>query len=72
MLDETGYRKILVEADDAESDARLGNLEELIGAIADYEEEAEQSDEPATLAGSSSASRSRPPSTRSRTRPRSR
>jgi DNA helicase-2/ATP-dependent DNA helicase PcrA len=51
VLDETGYRRMLVEADDAESDARLGNLEELVGAIADYEEEAEQSDEPATLSG---------------------
>ena len=51
VLDETGYRKVLVAADDAESDARLGNLEELIGAIADYEEEAEGSDEPATLSG---------------------
>jgi DNA helicase-2/ATP-dependent DNA helicase PcrA len=51
VLDETGYRKMLVEADDAESDARLGNLEELVGAIADYEEESEQSGEPATLGG---------------------
>jgi DNA helicase-2/ATP-dependent DNA helicase PcrA len=51
VLDETGYRKMLVEADDAESDARLGNLEELVGAIADYEDEAAESDEPATLAG---------------------
>jgi DNA helicase-2/ATP-dependent DNA helicase PcrA len=51
VLDETGYRKILVEADDAESDARLGNLEELVGAIADYEEDAEQTGEPATLGG---------------------
>jgi DNA helicase II / ATP-dependent DNA helicase PcrA len=51
VLDETGYRKVLVAADDAESDARLGNLEELIGAIADYEEEAEGTDEPATLSG---------------------
>jgi DNA helicase-2/ATP-dependent DNA helicase PcrA len=42
---------VLVEADDAESDARLGNLEELVGAIADYEEEAEEGDEPATLSG---------------------
>jgi DNA helicase-2/ATP-dependent DNA helicase PcrA len=51
VLDETGYRKLLVDADDAESDARLGNLEELVGAIADYEDEASESDEPATLAG---------------------
>ncbi|HEX6275949.1 MAG TPA: UvrD-helicase domain-containing protein [Polyangiaceae bacterium] len=51
VLDETGYRKLLVEADDAESDARLGNLEELVGAIADYEDEASESDEPATLGG---------------------
>ena len=51
VLDETGYRKMLVEADDAESDARLGNLEELVGAISDYEDEAEGSDEPASLTG---------------------
>jgi DNA helicase-2/ATP-dependent DNA helicase PcrA len=51
VLDETGYRKMLVAADDAESDARLGNLEELVGAIADYEEDSEESGEPATLVG---------------------
>ncbi|HEY3499325.1 MAG TPA: UvrD-helicase domain-containing protein [Polyangiaceae bacterium] len=51
VLEETGYKKTLVEADDAEADARLGNLEELIGAISDYEEETTEQGEPATLAG---------------------
>ncbi|HEX6764366.1 MAG TPA: 3'-5' exonuclease, partial [Polyangiaceae bacterium] len=51
VLDETGYRKMLVDADDAESDARLGNLEEVVGAIADYEEDAEHTGEAATLSG---------------------
>jgi DNA helicase-2/ATP-dependent DNA helicase PcrA len=51
VLEETGYKKLLVDADDAESDARLGNLEELIGAIGDYEEETAEQGEAATLAG---------------------
>jgi DNA helicase II / ATP-dependent DNA helicase PcrA len=49
VLRETGYEKMLSDADDAESDARLGNLEELVGAISDYEEEIVQNGEEPTL-----------------------
>jgi DNA helicase II / ATP-dependent DNA helicase PcrA len=41
ILDESGYRKMLDADDSAESDARLQNLEELIGSLKEYEEEAE-------------------------------
>ncbi len=51
VLEDSGYKKLLVEADDAESDARLGNLEELIGAIQEYEEETEEQGEVPTLVG---------------------
>jgi len=51
VLDESGYKELLVKADDAESDARLGNLEELIGALRDYEEETEEQGEQPTLVG---------------------
>ncbi|HVJ17489.1 MAG TPA: UvrD-helicase domain-containing protein [Polyangiaceae bacterium] len=51
VLDETGYRKLLTEADDAENDARLGNLEELVGSISEYEEEIEDSGDTPTLSG---------------------
>ncbi|MFZ5890974.1 MAG: ATP-dependent helicase [Myxococcota bacterium] len=40
-LEQSGYEKVLRAEDTAEADARLGNLEELVGAIQDYEEEAE-------------------------------
>ena len=50
VLETTGYERMLKEADDAESDARLGNLEELVGAIKDYEAEViEQGEEPTLL-----------------------
>ncbi len=50
VLERSGYKKMLVDADDAESDARLGNLEEVVGAIADYEEDAaEQGEEPSLV-----------------------
>jgi DNA helicase-2/ATP-dependent DNA helicase PcrA len=51
ILERTGYKQQLVAADDAESDARLGNLEELVGAIADYEADCEEQGEQATLSG---------------------
>ena len=35
----TGYRELLRKEDTAESDARLGNLEELVGSLQDYETE---------------------------------
>ncbi len=41
VLQASGYEKTLREEDSAEADARLGNLEELVGAIQDYEDEAE-------------------------------
>jgi DNA helicase-2/ATP-dependent DNA helicase PcrA len=51
ILERTGYKQQLVAADDAESDARLGNLEELVGAIADYEADCEEQGEEASLSG---------------------
>ncbi|HSU39743.1 MAG TPA: UvrD-helicase domain-containing protein, partial [Polyangiaceae bacterium] len=51
ILERTGYKQLLVAADDAESDARLGNLEEVVGAIADYESDCEEQGEVATLGG---------------------
>jgi len=53
VLEATGYRDILVKDDTAESDARLGNLEEMVGSIKEYEEELAQSgrEEEATLEG---------------------
>jgi DNA helicase II / ATP-dependent DNA helicase PcrA len=39
ILELTGYRELLRNEDTAESDARLGNLEELVGSIQDYETE---------------------------------
>src|SRR5450432_4257231 len=43
VLEATGYRDILVKDDTAESDARLGNLEEMVGSISEYEAELAQS-----------------------------
>ncbi len=51
VLERTGYKQLLVDADDAESDARLGNLEELVGAIADYESDCEEQGEEPSLGG---------------------
>ncbi len=51
ILEVTGYRELLRKEDSAESDARLGNLEELVGSIQDYEEEASEHDETPTLSG---------------------
>lgn len=45
VLEATGYRDVLEKDDTAESDARLGNLEEMVGSIAEYEEQIEQSGE---------------------------
>ena len=50
VLEATGYRDVLIKDDNAESDARLGNLEEMVGSIAEYERELGQ-DEEATLSG---------------------
>jgi DNA helicase-2/ATP-dependent DNA helicase PcrA len=51
ILSESGYRKALRDEDSAEADARLGNLDELIGSMKDYEQEAEAAGEEASLAG---------------------
>ncbi|MCC6662212.1 MAG: UvrD-helicase domain-containing protein [Polyangiaceae bacterium] len=51
VLEATGYRSRLREEDSAESDARLENLQELIGSIREYEEGAAARSEPATLSG---------------------
>jgi DNA helicase-2/ATP-dependent DNA helicase PcrA len=49
VLEQTGYRKSLKEANDAESDARLENLEELYGSLLDYEKTAEAEGKAPTL-----------------------
>jgi DNA helicase-2/ATP-dependent DNA helicase PcrA len=51
VLEGTGYNKILGAEDTAEADARLQNLQELLGSIEEYETEAEAGDEPPSLAG---------------------
>lgn len=51
VLEETGYREELRKDDTAESDARLENLEELVGSIAEYEEDAAEAGEAPTLSG---------------------
>lgn len=51
ILEVTGYRELLRKEDTAESDARLGNLEELVGSIQEYEEEAEGRGEEPSLSG---------------------
>jgi DNA helicase-2/ATP-dependent DNA helicase PcrA len=51
VLETTGYRELLRKEDTAESDARLGNLEELVGSIKDYELEEGGRGETPTLSG---------------------
>ena len=51
ILERTGYRSSLREADTAESDARLENLEELVGSIAEYEADAHEAGESPSLGG---------------------
>ncbi|HEY4157324.1 MAG TPA: UvrD-helicase domain-containing protein [Polyangiaceae bacterium] len=51
VLDATGYRQLLEKDDTAESDARLGNLQELVGSIGEYELECEKTENEATLSG---------------------
>ncbi len=50
ILDRTGYRKMLRDADTAEADARLENLEEFVGSLAEYEADAERLGESPSLA----------------------
>ncbi len=51
VLTRTGYREQLEQQDTAEADARLGNVNELIGSIAEYVAEAALAGEAATLTG---------------------
>lgn len=51
VLEVTGYRALLRKEDTAESDARLGNLEELVGSIKEYEVDASGRGEAPTLSG---------------------
>jgi DNA helicase-2/ATP-dependent DNA helicase PcrA len=51
VLDKTGYREALLRENTAEADARLGNLQELLGSIAQYETSAGPAEEEPTLQG---------------------
>ena len=51
VLERSGYQKALESDDSVEAEARLQNLQELIGSIADYEEEAAAAGQTGTLAG---------------------
>jgi len=51
VVDESGYRKYLEEQDNAESDARIGNIEELLGSIAEYEDDTALIEEKPSLTG---------------------
>jgi DNA helicase-2/ATP-dependent DNA helicase PcrA len=51
VLERSGYRNVLREQDTAESDARLGNLEELVGSIAEYEQEVHLTGETPSISG---------------------
>jgi DNA helicase-2/ATP-dependent DNA helicase PcrA len=51
VLAGTGYLRVLEGEDTAEADARIENLQELVGSIQDYEAEAQAAGEEATLAG---------------------
>jgi DNA helicase-2/ATP-dependent DNA helicase PcrA len=51
VLDRTGYRESLEADDGPESEARLENLEELVGSLGDYEAEAAAAGEPPSLEG---------------------
>jgi DNA helicase-2/ATP-dependent DNA helicase PcrA len=49
VLQDSGYADWLGKQDSAEADARLDNLRELLGSIAEYEEDAAYADETPTL-----------------------
>jgi DNA helicase-2/ATP-dependent DNA helicase PcrA len=51
VLERSGYQKALESDDSVEAEARLQNLQELVGSIADYEEEAAAAGLTGTLAG---------------------
>ena len=50
LLDHVGYREALRSEDSAESDARLENLNELVGSLQDFETEAKAAGETPTIA----------------------
>lgn len=50
VVDVTGYKAALRDADSAEADARLENLEEFFGSLTEFEHDAEAAGEEATLA----------------------
>jgi DNA helicase-2/ATP-dependent DNA helicase PcrA len=49
ILEDSGYRAFLVAQDSAEGDARLGNVEEFTGSIAEFEHDALQAGETPSL-----------------------
>jgi DNA helicase-2/ATP-dependent DNA helicase PcrA len=51
VLESSGYVAALKKEDNAEADARVENLEELVGSVRDYEAEAEAAGEKPGLAG---------------------
>jgi DNA helicase-2/ATP-dependent DNA helicase PcrA len=51
VLLETGYRKMLLQDDSVEAESRLQNLEELIGSMKEYEDDAREAGGELTLAG---------------------
>jgi DNA helicase-2/ATP-dependent DNA helicase PcrA len=51
VLETTSYVATLKKEDNAEADARIENLEELVGSVQDYEAEAEAAGEPPSLPG---------------------
>jgi DNA helicase-2/ATP-dependent DNA helicase PcrA len=51
LLDATGYVESLKKEDNAEADARIENLRELVGSMQDYEAEAQAAGEPPSLEG---------------------
>ncbi len=50
VLTESGYAQWLQQQDSAEADARLDNLHELLGSLAEYEEEMSYADETPSIA----------------------
>jgi DNA helicase-2/ATP-dependent DNA helicase PcrA len=51
VLEKTGYLEALRTEDSAESDARMENIEELVGSLQEYEMDAGQAGEEASLSG---------------------
>ncbi len=51
VLERSGYQRVLQADESVEAEARLQNLQELVGSIADYEEEAAAGGQVGTLAG---------------------